>query len=103
MCERTPEGLIPLDHAREAFYHSVKICALVAFTKEHGSKTEVPKGPGLRLRSFTAVALRCQNCPDPDTKENVFLHANPIQFRAFQYEKKKIRFFKVENAICEFE
>jgi hypothetical protein len=46
----------------------VKICAPVAFTKEYGSKTEVPKGPGLRLRSFMAFGrtAKTAQCPDPD-------------------------------------
>jgi hypothetical protein len=60
----------------------------MAFTKEYGSKTEVPKGPGFRLGSFMAVVLRCKNCPDPETKERVFLHANLIPVPRISIRKK---------------
>ncbi len=73
---------------------TMKICASVAFTKEYGSKSEVPKGPGIRLRSFMAVVLRCQNCPDSDTKDRVFLR---IRSSSTYYKTKIMKIKNVDN------
>jgi hypothetical protein len=96
MCVKGVKGLqFPLDQAREVCYHSggnshsEKLCTSGIHKKNTAQKQRCQKSPGLRLRSFMAVILRCHKCPGPDTKESVFLHANPIQFRAFQNKKIK--------------